>query len=149
MASKRFDPRVWRQVNDRFRQGDHFYVDAPRPRTYRAKARRMFDWFPHEASILVQAAYLAKNMVNIQRFPDANKRTTSVVLEAFLESNGYRLECTDDEYVDFLLQVQRRVPPRMWDGRSFSLRLEYIPWQDDAYHAFLLDWLADHAVPKA
>lgn len=149
MAGKHFDARVWRRVNDRFRQGDHFYVDAPRPRPYRTKARRMFDWFPVESSILVQAAYLAKNLVNIQRFPDANKRTTSVVLEAFLEANGYRLECGDDDYVDFLMQVQRRVPPEMWDGRSFSLREEYIPWRDDAYHAFLLEWLADHTVSKA
>ena len=104
----------------------------------------MFECFPHTASVLVQAAYLAKNLVNLQRFPDANKRTTSILLEAFLESNGYRLNCTDTEYVEFLLQVQRRVPSAEWDGRSFSLRPEYIPWRDDAYHAFLLDWMADH-----
>jgi hypothetical protein len=146
---KRFDERLWRQVNERFRRGDHFYVDAPRPRRYRLKGRLMFEAFPDRQSVLVQAAYLAKNLVNLQRFPDANKRTTSIILEAFLESNGYRLRCDNPGYVEFLLQVQRRVPPAMWDGRSFSLRPEYIPWQDDAYHAFLLDWMAANSEPKA
>jgi hypothetical protein len=109
----------------------------------------LFEEFPAQSSILVQAAYLAKNLVNLQRFPDANKRTTSIVVETFLESNGHRLTCADEEYVEFLLQVQRRVPPQMWEGRSFSLLPEYIPWRDDEYHQFLLDWMADHVEPKS
>jgi death-on-curing family protein len=143
-----FSRALWQRVNEQFRSNGQFYVEAPRRRRYRRKARLMLQRFPRDETVTVQAAYLAKNLVNIQRFPDANKRTTSVLLEVFLETNGYRLVATDEEYVRFLMDVQRRVPADQWDGRTFSLKAEYIPWKDDAYHRFLVEWMHDHVVSK-
>lgn len=139
---------LWRRVNDHFRRSGQFYVEAPRGRAYARKVRAMYDAFPHAAPVETKAAFLAKNLVNLQRFPDANKRTASVLLEVFLTENGYELVCSDEAYADFLLQVQRRVPPEAWDGRTFSLRKEYIPWRDDAYHAFLADWFRTNLKKK-
>lgn len=142
-------PRLWRRVNDHFRHSGEFYVEAPRGWSYRRKQRHMYRRFPWESDIPTQAAYLAKNLVNLQRFPDANKRTASVLLEVFLESNGYELTCGNAAYADFLIQVQHAVPSSAWDGRTFSLRRDYIPWLDDPYHARLRDWFAANAKRKA
>jgi prophage maintenance system killer protein len=147
-AAAPFPPRLWRRVNDHFRASGQFYVDAPRPRPYAKKERQLFASFPGDADLVRQAAYLVKNLVNVQRYPDANKRTASVLLEVFVETRGHELTCTDAQYAEFLLQVQRRVPPAYWDGRSFSLRLDHIPWRDDAYHSFLLAWLTANLKKK-
>lgn len=144
-----FRADLWRGVNDHFRHSGAFYVDAPRSRAYARKQRRMYRHFPRAAPIHRQAAYLAKNLVNLQRYPDANKRTASVLLEVFLESNGFELVATGDAYAEFLLRVQRDVPSRAWDGRSFSLRKDYIPWLDDEYHGRLEAWFVENAVRKA
>lgn len=142
-------PELWKRVNDHFRHSGQLYLDAPRPRPYVRKQRGMYRHFPHEADVFTQAAYLVKNLVNLQRFPDANKRTASVLLEVFLEANGYELVCTDDAYAQFLLRVQRTVPTQQWDGRTFTLRLDYIPWVDDDYHRDLRGWLLANTVRKA
>lgn len=141
-------PELWQRVNDHFRLSGQLYVDAPRPRPYVRKQKSMYRSFPVESDVLTQAAYLVKNLINLQRFPDANKRTASVLLEVFLEANGFELTCTDEEYARFLLQAQRSVPTPAWDGRSFSLRLDYIPWQDDDYHRTLRGWLISNTVQK-
>lgn len=143
-----FPPALWLRVNDHFRRSGQLYDAAPRGRAYEQKARRFFRLFPDDAGILHQAAYLVKNLVNLQRFPDANKRTASVLLEFFLESRGLELTCTNAEYLDFLLRVQRTVPPAWWDGRTFSLREDRIPLSDDAYHTTILDWLAANTKKK-
>lgn len=109
----------------------------------------MYRHFPADEDVFTQAAYLAKNLVNLQRFPDANKRTASVLLEVFLESNGQRLTCDDADYARFLLHVQRSVPTAAWDGRTFTLRLDYIPWQDDGYHRDLRQWFVANTVRKS
>src|SRR5687768_446605 len=98
-----FKPTLWRKVNAHFRTNGSLYVDAPRPRPYVKKERLMFETFPHEADVPLQAAFLAKNLVNLQRYPDANKRTAGVLLEVFLNSNGYRLDCGDAAYGEFLV----------------------------------------------
>lgn len=144
-----FSPKLWERVNDHFRASPGLYFEAPRPRTYTRKQRRMYEAFPREAEPLQQAAYLAKNLVNLQRFPDANKRTASVLLEVFLETNGYELSCGDEEYARFLLHTQRAIPSQFWDGRTFTLKEEYIPWHDDAYHRALRSWFEVNAVRKA
>lgn len=149
MAPRPFPPELWRRVNDHFRHSGQLYDAAPRGRAYEQKARRFFQLFPHERALLEQAAYLVKNLVNLQRFPDANKRTASVLLEFFLESNGLELTCGNADYLDFLLEVQRRVPPPWWDGRTFSLREERIPLSEDEYHARILSWLAANTKKKA
>lgn len=144
-----FDPDLWRRVNDHFRTTAQLYHEAPRPRAYARKQRAMYQHFPADGDLFTQGAYLAKNLVNLQRYPDANKRTASVLLEVFLESNGYELSCSDAEYEHFLLKVQRGVPPQAWDGRTFTLTSDYIPWQDDAYHRELRAWFAAHAIRKS
>ncbi len=143
-----FPPELWKGVNDHFRVGGGLYVDAPRPRAYVRKQRLMYRNFPAEADIATQAAYLAKNLVNLQRYPDANKRTASVLLEVFLETNGYELLCGNPAYAAFLLHVQRAVPSEAWDGRTFSLLPDYIPWRDDDYHRQLWGWIAANTVRK-
>lgn len=148
MPEPLFPERLWQAVNEHFRSSGQFYQEAPRSRAYTRKARAMYQNFPSERRIEEQAAYLVKNLVNLQRFPDANKRTASVLLEVFLETQGYRLECRNEEYAAFLLQVQRGVPPSAWDGRTFSLRPEYIAWQDDAYHRGLAQWFAPRLKKK-
>ena len=144
-----FSPRLWERVNEHFRATPGLYFDAPRPRAYARKQRRMYEAFPREEEPLRQAAYLAKNLVNLQRFPDANKRTASVLLEVFLETNGYELSCSDEEYARFLLHAQRDVPTEFWDGRTFTLKEEYIPWREDAYHGSLQSWFSANAVRKS
>jgi hypothetical protein len=141
LESVLFPARLWKRVNDHFRASGQFYVDAPRPRTYARKERIFWDSFPTERPLAEQCVYLVKNLVNLQRYPDANKRTASVLLEVFLETNGHELVCTDDAYSEFLLQVQRRVPSAEWDGRSFTLKESYIPWVQDEYHEWLLQWM--------
>jgi Fic/DOC family protein len=141
-------PGLWKRVNDHFRHSGQLYLDAPRPRPYVRKQRAMYRHFPADTDVYTQAAYLVKNLVNLQRFPDANKRTASVLLEVFLEANGYELTCGDDDYAQFLLQVQRTVPTERWDGRTFTLQPAYIPWVDDAYHRDLRGWLLQNTVRK-
>jgi death-on-curing family protein len=144
-----FSEKLWRRVNDHFRSSGQFYVDAPRPRAYKRKVEAMYRVFPHDRPIAEQAAYLVKNLVNLQRYPDANKRTASVLLEVFLEENGYKLGCTNDEYARFLLDVQHKVPPEAWDGRTFTLKTDYIPLQSDPYHEMLVSWLRTNTKKKS
>ena len=101
--------RLWRRVNDHFRRSGQLYVDAPRGWSYRRKQRAMYRAFPRQADVLTQAAYLAKNLVNLQRYPDANKRTASVLLEVFLESHRYDRTCTHEGYAAFLQTVVGRI----------------------------------------
>lgn len=149
MSARLFTPDLWQRINDHFRTSGAFYVDAPRSRSYAKKQHVMYEGFPRDADVPTQAAYLAKNLVNLQRYPDANKRTASVLVEVFLEENGFELGCADEAYAEFLLEVQRRVPPTAWDGRTFTLTLDYIPWIEDAYHGRLRDWFRAHAKRKA
>lgn len=142
-----FTPREWAKANALFRDAGQLYQDAPRSKAYARKARTMFDHFPSWAGIEVQAAYLAKNLVNLQRWPDANKRTAALLLEVFLEKNGHRLMATDQAFRTFLVDVQRRVPPEWWDGRTFSLRPDRIAWANDEYHQRLADWFTERLVP--
>lgn len=148
MATRPFPPELWRRVNEHFRESGQLYDRAPRSRAYEQKARVFFERFPDEAEVLDQAAYLVKNVVNIQRFSDANKRTASILLEFFLESKGLELTCPNEAYLAFLLDVQRRVPPGWWDGRSFSLRIEEIPLRRDAYHGRIVEWLSANTKKK-
>ncbi|MBI2077389.1 MAG: type II toxin-antitoxin system death-on-curing family toxin [Euryarchaeota archaeon] len=148
MPTSLFSEKLWKNVNEHFRTNGQLYVDAPRPRTYEKKAQLMWKHFPNDLSVEHQAAYLVKNLVNLQRYADANKRTASVLLEVFLETNGYQLTCTNEEYAEFLLKVQRMVPAEMWDGRSFTLKPEYIPWHEDKYHWFLHWWMDANAKKK-
>lgn len=143
-----FAPTLWERVNEHFRYSGALYVDAPRPRAYARKQRKMYKHFPADADATTQAAYLAKNLVNLQRFPDANKRTASVLVEVFLESNGYELTCTDEDYARFLIQVQRGVPSEYWDGRTFTLKPEFIPWRDDDYHHTLRKFFLLNTIRK-
>lgn len=109
----------------------------------------MYRLFPHQEPIAEQATFLVKNLVNLQRYPDANKRTASVLLEVFLEENGFKLTCTNEEYAKFLLDVQHRVPSDAWDGRTFTLRPDYIPLRSDEYHQFLRSWFAANTKKKS
>jgi prophage maintenance system killer protein len=149
VAATLFSESLWRRVNDHFRSSGQFYVEAPRPRSYQAKVRHMYRVFPHQLSLPEQAAFLVKNLVNLQRYPDANKRTASVLVEVFLEDNGFELTCSNDEYARFLLAVQRQVPSDAWDGRTFTLKTEYIPPRDDAYHGFLVGWMRANTKKKS
>lgn len=108
----------------------------------------MYREYPTSADAATQAAYLAKNLVNLQRYPDANKRTASVLLEVFLRTQSLELVCSDEAYAEFLLSVQRTVPREAWDGRTFTLRPEYIPWREDDYHHRLRDWFLANAIRK-
>lgn len=148
MTTTLFSERLWQRVNDHFRASGQFYVDAPRPRVYQKKAKAMMRHFPQDRPVTQQAAYLAKNLVNLQRYPDANKRTASVLIEFFLETNGYELICTNHEYAEFLLRVQRKVPTEAWDGRTFTLNVDYIPLRDDAYHRLLTQWFQTNTKKK-
>lgn len=109
----------------------------------------MYRLFPQDRPLSEQAAYLVKNLVNLQRYPDANKRTASVLLEVFLEENGHELVCSNDDYARFLLDVQHRVPPEAWDGRTFTLKTEYIPMHMDEYHSTLVSWFDAHTKKKS
>lgn len=149
MPATLFSEKLWRRVNDHFRSSGQFYVDAPRPRTYQRKVDTMYRLFPHDRPLPEQAAYLVKNLVNLQRYPDANKRTASVLLEVFLEENGHELVCSNDNYAQFLLEVQHRVPTDAWDGRTFTLKPDYIGLQPDEYHARLIAWFAAHTKKKS
>ena len=149
MTATLFSEKLWRRVNDHFRSSGQFYVDAPRPRTYQKKVDTMYRVFPHDRRLPEQAAFLVKNLVNLQRYPDANKRTASVLLEVFLEENGHELECSNDEYARFLLDVQHRVPTEAWDGRTFTLKTDYIPLQSDEYHQRLIAWFDAHTKKKS
>lgn len=149
MPATLFSEKLWRRVNDHFRDSGQFYVDAPRPRAYKRKVDAMYQAFPRDRPVVEQASFLVKNLVNLQRYPDANKRTASVLLEVFLEENGYELACGNEEYAAFLLDVQRRVPSDAWDGRTFTLKLDYIPLRQDAYHDFLVAWFTAKSKKKS
>ena len=77
------------------------------------------DLFP---SIYEKAARLLYGIANNHAFVDGNKRIGVYIMLSFLEMNGIRLQCTDDELVDIGLSVA-------------SSRMRYEE---------LLQWVLDH-----
>lgn len=56
-------------------------------------------------SVFTKAASLLEALVQYHVFVDGNKRTAMTTAAAFLHQNGYDLETTNRQFVDFVLQV--------------------------------------------
>ena len=54
-----------------------------------------------EENCLDIAAYYLCSMIALQPFPDANHRTALMAVELFLNKNGYAIEYSGDDAVDF------------------------------------------------
>jgi death-on-curing protein len=57
----------------------------------------------------VQAATLISGIAENQAFLDGNKRLALVVTLTFLEVNGFRLEMTDDEKFQLMIDLSQGV----------------------------------------
>ncbi|MBC7084555.1 MAG: type II toxin-antitoxin system death-on-curing family toxin [Firmicutes bacterium] len=55
-----------------------------------------------------KAAALFRSIIKNHAFVDGNKRTAVLALLVFLDLNGYRLECSDDDAIAFALRVASR-----------------------------------------
>lgn len=59
-------------------------------------------------TIIDKAAALFHSLIFNHAFVDGNKRTTMTATARFLYINGYELEATDEEFVDFPLRVENK-----------------------------------------
>jgi death-on-curing protein len=57
------------------------------------------------ADVVGCAAAFAYHLTQAHAFTDGNKRVAAAVTESFLETNGVRLEMTDDEIVELFLKI--------------------------------------------
>ncbi|HKO99671.1 MAG TPA: type II toxin-antitoxin system death-on-curing family toxin [Pyrinomonadaceae bacterium] len=57
------------------------------------------------ADVVGCAAAFAYHLTQAHAFTDGNKRVAAAVTETFLETNGVRLEMTDDEVVELFLKI--------------------------------------------
>lgn len=60
---------------------------------------------PRRQAIIKKAAFLLYNVVIVHPFLNGNKRTSFGLMEAFLESNSYRISLDTIEGFDFLIGV--------------------------------------------
>ncbi len=64
------------------------------------------------ADLALQAAIVAHGIAETQPFIDGNKRAALVVMLAFLEINGGRVEATDRELADWIISFSAGASPR-------------------------------------
>jgi death on curing protein len=64
------------------------------------------------ADVVGCAAAFAYHLTQAHAFTDGNKRVAAAVTETFLETNGVRLEMTDDEVVELFLKIASSVMSR-------------------------------------
>jgi death-on-curing protein len=64
-----------------------------------------------DADLALQAAVLAHGIAEGQQFIDGNKRTALIVMLAFLEVNGWRVETSDPELADWILSFSAGAIP--------------------------------------
>jgi death on curing protein len=57
------------------------------------------------ADVVGCAAAFAYHLTQAHAFTDGNKRVAAAVTETFLETNGVRLEMTDDEVAELFLKI--------------------------------------------
>lgn len=62
-------------------------------------------------SIFDKAGALCHSLIKNHAFVDGNKRTSLLSAMTFLELNGYRFECGQDELVDFGLKIDNENIP--------------------------------------
>lgn len=63
------------------------------------------------ADLALQAAVLAHGIAEGQFFIDGNKRLALVAMLTFLEVNGYRVEASDPEFADWILEFAAGTTP--------------------------------------
>ena len=63
------------------------------------------------ADLALQAAVLAHGLAESQAFMDGNKRLALVAMFTFLEANGYRVEATDPELADWIIDLSANLTP--------------------------------------
>ena len=62
--------------------------------------------------LALQATVLAHGIAETQPFVDGNKRAALVAMLTFLEINGYRVNATDRELVDWIIGFSRGGTPQ-------------------------------------
>lgn len=72
----------------------------------------------------MQAAVLAHGIAEGQFFIDGNKRLALVAMLTFLEVNGYRVEASDPELAEWILELAAGTGP---DELASRIRLALIP----------------------
>ncbi|MGH2763425.1 MAG: type II toxin-antitoxin system death-on-curing family toxin [Thermoleophilaceae bacterium] len=65
-----------------------------------------------EADLALQATVLAHGIAESQAFIDANKRLALVAMLTFLELNGFRVEASDPELADWILNFAAGTTPQ-------------------------------------
>ncbi|HHV62981.1 MAG TPA: type II toxin-antitoxin system death-on-curing family toxin [Firmicutes bacterium] len=67
--------------------------------------------------IFWKVAALFRSIIKDHPFLDGNKRTAAMAALMFLDANGYRLICSDQELIDFALKIARRKKHSLRDIR--------------------------------
>lgn len=65
-----------------------------------------------DADLALQAAVLAHGIAEGQPFIDGNKRLALVSMLTFLEINGYRVQASDPELADWILDLAAGTTPK-------------------------------------
>jgi len=60
-----------------------------------------------EISLWEKSAFLVSDIINYHYFSDGNKRIGFLMLLLFLKKNGYTLKATEDEKVEFALDIKK------------------------------------------
>lgn len=76
-----------------------------------------------DADLATCAATYAHHLTQAHAFIDGNKRVAAAVSEAFLESNGSRLEMTDEEIVRLFVDIAAGLLSRDEVERLFRERI--------------------------
>jgi death on curing protein len=77
-----------------------------------------------DADLALQAAVLAHGIAEGQPFLDGNKRLALVAMLTFLETNGHRVNATDPELADWIIDLSRDLTP---EALAERLRRRLIP----------------------
>lgn len=64
-----------------------------------------------DADLALQAAVLAHGIAESQAFLDGNKRLALVTMLTFLEVNGYRVDASDAELADWIIDLSAGLTP--------------------------------------
>lgn len=61
--------------------------------------------YDEEASLFLRAAYLVRGIAQDHPFVDGNKRTAFETMDVFLRRNGWEIDASTDQVVDFTIEV--------------------------------------------
>lgn len=85
--------------------GERGYISKSNLEYLLDTVRNVGERLPRRKAIIKKAAFLLYNVIIVHPFLNGNKRTAFGLMEAFLESNGYKVSVNATEGFEFLVGV--------------------------------------------